>query len=465
MSKIRSFVFMSGVVAMTAAIATFAGPAWAAPAEAEVQGLYEGAGKEPGCEFMIEARVVAQGNGTYKVLVRRLLGGDKIARLELAAKTAGGTVILEGKDGDVVWKGAYANGAIRGEFGTLGTFEAKRAEKKSPTLGKKPPAGAVALLEGKELPEMVRAKGSPWYLGDMSMEGWTVWEAPLVTISPKEPTEWPSPDKPLPKNWTLSQERRRADTVIGVGEDGSICIPRGGMSSKRQFEGSFDLHVEFLNPFQPTAHSQGRGNSGVYLPNGQEIQVLDSFGETTYLGGGCGGLYGYKDPDPMEVIESLKDRPECKFTLASLPPLTWQTYDVEYRVETQGGKYVGPPSLTVYHNGIKIHDNVPLRSDARKGGFQFQDHGNPVRYRNIWVLPVASKPRAEPAPPKPQEKQPVKPGVKEPRKQPAKPAAQGPGKQPAKPAAQEPEKQPAKPAARRPGNQVEKKPVKEKAQP
>jgi hypothetical protein len=90
----------------------------------------------------------------------------------------------------------------------------------------------------------------------------------------------------------------------------------------------------------------------------------------------------------MEVIDSLKDKPENKFTLASLPPLTWQTYDIEYRVQRENGKYVGKPRVTVHHNGIKIHDNVTVRQDARKGGFHFQDHGNPVRYRNIWVLPV-----------------------------------------------------------------------------
>jgi len=177
--------------------------------------------------------------------------------------------------------------------------------------------------------------------------------------------------------------------VLGLGEDGSLQVPRGGMSAKRPFEGSFDMHVEFMNPLMPTSHSQGRGNSGVYLPNGEEIQVLDSFGETTYVGGGCGGLYAYKDPDTMEVIESLRGKPENKFTLASLPPLTWQTYDIEYRVEKKDGKYAGKPRVTVVHNGIKIHDQAALRNDARKGSFHFQDHGNSVRYRNIWVLPLA----------------------------------------------------------------------------
>jgi len=361
-----------------------------------VQGLYEGALKDATGEFKLEVRVVAQGAGQYKVLVRQFLDADKIVRVELAGTTAGEAVSLAGKAGDVEWKGTYAAGEFQGECGPGGTFAIKRVERRSPTLGKQPPEGAIVLLNGKDFSELVRASGADWYLGDMSQDGWIIWEAPLYTRAPQDPAEWPSPDKPFPKDWTLSKERRRADTVVGIGEDGSIRVPKGGMNSQRTFDGSFDLHVEFLNPLMPTAHGQGRGNSGVYLPCGEEIQVLDSFGETTYTGGGCGGLYAYQDPATREVIDSLQDKPEHKFTLAALPPLTWQSYDIEYRVEKQDGKYVGKPRVTVYHNGIKIHDQFAVRSDARKGGFHFQDHGNPVRYRNIWVLPVESNGEGSP---------------------------------------------------------------------
>lgn len=359
-----------------------------APPEAEVQGLYEGTGKDASGAFKLETRVVAQGNGNYKVLVRQFTEGNKVTRVELTGRAVGDAVTVDGKAGQTEWKGTYTAGTIKGQIGQTGTFEIARVEKKSPTLGKRPPAGAIVLLDGKDFTEMVRANNADWYLGDMSQNGWTVWEAPLQILSPTEPQAWPTQEQPLPKNWTLGKERRRADVVLGVGEDGSIQVPRGGMRSKQSWEGSFDMHVEFMNPLMPAAHSQGRGNSGVHLPNGEEIQVLDSFGETTYQGGGCGGLYRYKDPDAMEVIESLQGKPENKFSLASLPPLVWQTYDIEYRVEQQDGKYVGKPRLTVFHNGIKIHDNFVLRGQARKGGVSFQDHGNPVRYRNIWVLPV-----------------------------------------------------------------------------
>jgi len=355
--------------------AAFAG----APSEAEVQGLYEGVVKDGTGEHKIEVRVVAQGQGTFKVFVRRDLGEGKVAKVDLEGKTEGEAVSLKGKAGDDAWTGSCAAGAIKGTCGDIGSFEAKRVTRKPPTLGKKAPEGALVLLDGKDFKEMVRGNGQPWYLGDASKEGWAVWEVAIRTVA-KQPAAWPSKETPLPEGWELQPEHRQVDVVLVVGEDGSIQVPRGGMNSRQQVEGSFDLHVEFLCPFVPTAHSQGRGNSGVYLPNGQEIQVLDSFGDSTYKGGGCGGLYGKKDPDAFDV-----------FSLASLPPLEWQAYDIEYRVQRKDGKIVGKPLLTVVHNGIKIHDKVELGGDARKGGFHFQDHGNPVRYRNIWVLPLADK--------------------------------------------------------------------------
>jgi hypothetical protein len=362
--------------------------------EGWAQGFYEGTGQDATGSFKIEARVVAQGNGVYKVLVRQFQAPDKIVRGELRGRKGVGPSDLTflGKVGEPDWKAACSvtERAITGNCGPGGTFQLKLVEKKSPALGKLPPGGAIVLFEGRPFTEMVRGNGGKWYLADMNQDGWSVWEVPLTTVSAHDPTNWPTPAQLLPTGWTVSREQRRVDTMIGVADDGSLRVPSGGMSSKRTFDGSLDIHVEFMNPLMPTEHSQGRGNSGVYLPNGDEIQVLDSFGETTYLGGGCGGLYPYKDPDTMEVIDSVKG-PENKFTLASYPPLTWQTYDIEYRVTLQDGKLVGKPRVTVFHNGLKIHDQAALRADARKGGLHFQDHGNPVRYRNIWVLPVSAR--------------------------------------------------------------------------
>ena len=159
---------------------------------------------------------------------------------------------------------------------------------------------------------------------------------------------------------------REVDQKTGTIRISATAVPCGRRRPCSQFWS--------VSTLMPAARGQGRGNSGCYLPNGDEVQVLDSFGMDTYKGGGCGGLYNYKDPDVFDV-----------FSLVSLPPLEWQTYDIEYRVEKKDGKPAGKPKITVVHNGIKIHDQAELKNDAKKGGLHFQDHGNPVRYRNIWL--------------------------------------------------------------------------------
>jgi len=350
----------------------------AAPKEADVQGMYRGAWKDGGAQGKLEARVVAWGQNTYKALITQERGGGK-STIELNGKLKGDKVVFQGRPGGVEWEGVYGDAEIRGRVGTGGKFELTRFVPTSPAEGKKPPEGAVVLLDGKNFNEMTRRGKNPWYLDIMSKDGWTVWEVPIRIIAGGQPKQWPDAKTVVPEGWELGKERRRADTVIGIGDDGSIRVPRGGMTSKRRFEGNFDAHVEFMCPLRARARSQGRGNSGVYLPNGEEIQVLDSFGMTTYEGGCCGGIYRWKNPDTFD-----------KFNLTSYPPLTWQTYDIEHRVrkDERGKKAV---YLTVIHNGVKIHDNVKLRRGPRKGSFHFQDHGNPVRYRNIWVLPVKEK--------------------------------------------------------------------------
>jgi hypothetical protein len=125
--------------------------------------------------------------------------------------------------------------------------------------------------------------------------------------------------------------------------------------------GAGKLHLEFRTPFKPTARGQGRGNSGVYV-HGVEIQVLDSFG-LTGASNECGGFYG-------------KQKPAVNMCL---PPLTWQTYDVE--IKEADGNVVA----TVWHNGVLIHENYVLKKGPVKPAtINLQNHGNPVVYRNIW---------------------------------------------------------------------------------
>ncbi len=151
-----------------------------------------------------------------------------------------------------------------------------------------------------------------------------------------------------------------------------------GARSKQKF-GSFKMHLEFRTPYQPHARGQGRGNSGFYAQGRYEVQILDSFG-LEGRDNECGGIYSVGPP----AVNMC------------LPPLTWQTYDIDYTAaEYEDGKKVRNASITVRHNGVLIHKNQelphattasPLGEGPELGPVFLQDHGNPVRYRNIWVV-------------------------------------------------------------------------------
>jgi len=159
--------------------------------------------------------------------------------------------------------------------------------------------------------------------------------------------------------------------------------PRGflaaGARTRERF-GSFQLHLEFRVPFMPEASGQLRGNSGVYLQGRYEIQVLDSFG----LAGEsneCGAIYEQRAPTVN----------------MSFPPLVWQTYDIEFeaaRFDPSGAK-TADALVSVRHNGVVIHERVALAGPTGRGEPEgegpgpllFQDHWNPVVYRNLWLVP------------------------------------------------------------------------------
>lgn len=152
-----------------------------------------------------------------------------------------------------------------------------------------------------------------------------------------------------------------------------------GITSEDTF-GDCSLHVEFLLPFMPDARGQGRGNSGLYLQGRYEVQMLDSFA-LTGKDNECGGLYRIAEP---------------KVNMC-LPPLTWQTYDVDFTAAKYdaAGKKTANARITVRHNGVLIHENqelpgattsAPNKEENTPGPVYLQNHGNPVRYRNIWVV-------------------------------------------------------------------------------
>lgn len=167
-------------------------------------------------------------------------------------------------------------------------------------------------------------------------------------------------------------------------EDGQMEVVAGsGDLVTRESFGDFHLHVEFRTPgYPPEVKGQARGNSGVYVLGRYEVQVLDSYGLELQMGD-CGSIYGKKIADQN----------------ASRPPLRWQTYDIRFRAprfDDSGSKNVNT-RMSVWHNGILIHDDVEIDShtggalsaqESATGPILLQDHGNPVRYRNIWLLPV-----------------------------------------------------------------------------
>jgi hypothetical protein len=199
----------------------------------------------------------------------------------------------------------------------------------------------------------------------------------IVLFDGKSLDEWVKKDGKSPAHWKLL-------------DGGIMQVPGGGdIITKQKFDGNFKLHLEFRVPYMKNASGQGRGNSGVYVQGRFEVQVLDSYGLKS-KDNDCGGIYSVAAP--------LKNA--CK------APTVWQTYDIEFQSpKCKESKPSEPGIMTVRHNGVVIHDKQRL---ARKKGDKeeivtnttsglggdpcapgpilLQDHGNPVQYRNIWLV-------------------------------------------------------------------------------
>jgi len=162
------------------------------------------------------------------------------------------------------------------------------------------------------------------------------------------------------------------------------CVKGSGYVRTLQNFGDCQLHVEWATPTPAEGEGQGRGNSGVFFGlDRYEVQVLDSYGNKTYADGSAGAVYGQYPP----------------LANVSLPPGQWQVYDIVYaapRFDAEG-KLLAPAYLTVFHNGVLIQNHValtgptswleraPYQAHPEKQPLSLQDHGNPVRFRNIWV--------------------------------------------------------------------------------
>lgn len=197
-----------------------------------------------------------------------------------------------------------------------------------------PPAGAVVLFDGKDL---------------------SAWER---KPSPKDA------DKSSAPKWKI--------------ENGYMeIVPKCGSISTKQKFGDCRIHIEWATPVEVKGNGQGRGNSGVFLPGHGEVQVLDSFQNDTYPDGQAAAVYG-KYPPSANVCRK---------------PGEWQSYDItlEQPQFDAARKLVSPCRLTVVHNGVVVQDRVDLGGGATEGTLSLQDHGNPVRYRNIWIQNLPAK--------------------------------------------------------------------------
>lgn len=284
----------------------------------------------------VVTQVIALGKGKYRANVL----GEFDTREEPIAVLDGqrdGAVVRFAGPGRYEYtefqiEAAIKDGKFSGSFtgDEIGSFVMERVIRVSPTLGAEPPAGAIVLFNGKNF-----------------------------------------------KQWKHTRKKPGADSVQWeLLKGGAMEVKKGTGSivTKKKFT-DFKLHLEFRTPFMPDARGQARGNSGVYLQERYEVQVLDSYaleGQDNE----CGGIYKIGAP----IVNMCA------------PPTQWQTYDITFYAPSANRRNA---QVTVVHNDVTIHDNVSLPrptggaqdSDVTKpGGIYLQDHGNPVQYRNIWLV-------------------------------------------------------------------------------
>jgi hypothetical protein len=205
----------------------------------------------------------------------------------------------------------------------------------------KPPADAIVLFDGTEA----------------ALASW-------ISDKNSEPTKW-------------------------IVRDGALqCVPGSGYIRSKDEWADCQLHIEWAAPTKVEGDSQGRGNSGVFLMGQTEVQVLDNYNNPTYADGFAGSVYGVNPPmaNPLRA------------------PGEWQVYDIVFRRPVfKDGQEVDPGYLTVFVNGVLVQDHTPLEGGGghkarskphpfpEKGPLKLQDHGNPVRYRNIWYRPLPKR--------------------------------------------------------------------------
>jgi hypothetical protein len=218
------------------------------------------------------------------------------------------------------------------QYGSISDLKLNKPEDKEDVKSTPPPEGAIVLFDGKNL-----------------------------------------------DNWVKTDGKSKAEWKVA---DGAMEVKGGNIITTQSFDGRFKLHVEFRVPYLPDKKGQERGNSGVYVQGRYEVQVLDSYALDS-KNNDCGAIYEVAAPSVNA----------CK------APTVWQSYDIEFTApKCEDGKKKDPAVMTVLHNGVKIHDNVKIPVDNTRAGLggdvckpgpiMLQDHGNPVQFRNVWLLPL-----------------------------------------------------------------------------
>ena len=216
-------------------------------------------------------------------------------------------------------------------------------------------------------------------------ESTELWEPVPLVVTPGEGTMPPSDAIVLfsgtdLNEWTNAQGGE-AGWIVG---DGCVTVKPGAgiIQTQRRF-GDCQLHIEWRTPTEVIGNGQGRGNSGVFLQNRYEVQVLDSYDNVTYTNGQAGSIYKQHIP----------------LVNACLKPGEWQTYDIIFTAPrfSENGRVAVPGRITILQNGILIQNNVELwgttefiglpanKPHDAKEPISLQDHGNPISYRNIWI--------------------------------------------------------------------------------
>ena len=229
--------------------------------------------------------------------------------------------------------------------------------------------------------------GSKWRVHDAQRPQPKI-VTPGTASTPEQPGLPPSDANVLFDGTDLSKwvSREGGDAQWKVQDGYAEVVPKTGNIMTKEHFGDCQLHVEWAAPAEVVGHSQGRGNSGVFLMAKYEVQVLDGYDNQTYADGLTAGMYGQYPP----LVNACRK------------PGEWQTYDVFFVAPRwDGQKLLSPACITVVHNGVLVHHHQELQGPTghknlasydephgSEGPIMLQDHTNPVRYRNIWIRPI-----------------------------------------------------------------------------